>query len=677
MKKVTQRRSGWQKVRRFVFVVLLVCLSPLLVWWIYNQFDEAPSADALRLSGSPVVIVADADNAWLAFAGIDAPAGEEPVALARRRVESALRTAAVPAWEVATFDEVLFKKAVGAVGFDAQIDSTSEFCPERDTACLDWVLAHAGSLDRLRDANALRLQRYVSLIDLPGWQALYPATMEAPIADFSIFRLATQVIALDLARAAEQADDDARERALEQLARSDAFWRRVLGQPTDLISLMVASAALETSQRLAAELLDPWRRPLTPPMQVSIDSILEPMAKAVDWRGAISHEYRIFEHVIHSADPGTWGLLRQCVTGTTINGCLQTLALTSAHAPQATMNLHARNQSALLAWLEADARQIEARRAELGEVLQPTFPDFENTRTLLRQLSYNYVGRILASLAIPAMDFGLRVHDREALRRMIVLKRAALRDGIADQSMPEFLAAQPEALRDPYTGLPFAWDSLFHEMSFEPRATKHWQRPRVGVAYSVARKDVNACHAPFAMQVTERNGEGDQGTVHYISCGVGAQAHSTSDDDDPALFDALGRQRFVLTWRDGDEIGVRVMLAEDRALHGFEARLSADATGQKEMQALGHDSPAGFTIQLAATSERMVSLSVRNLVAADVAREIAAVKGIKLRGVTQLSKARITLNGDWKVMDALTVIADLNDVGLRETRTGEVAFVQP
>jgi len=675
MKKANQKRTGWQKLRRFVVVVLVVCLSPLLVWWIFNLFDEEPSAEALRLSAQPAARVADVDNAWLAFAGIDAAADKDLIALGRRRVDAAALTAAAPAWELAITDEALFEQAVPAVRFDAQTDSTKAFCPERDTSCLDWVLTHAATLVRLREANALRLQRSASVLDLPGWQTLYPATLEAPIADFSILRLATHLIALDLARGAEQSDDGLRARALQKLARSDAFWRRVLAQPTDLISLMVASAHLEASQRLVGELFDATRRPVTPAMQPAINAILQPLAAAVDWSGALSHEYRLFEHVIHHADPGAWGTLRQCIAGTTSNGCLETLAMNSALAPQATMNLHARNQVAYLAWLGADPRHVEARRSELGEVLQKSFPDFGDTQTLLRQLSYNFAGRILASIAIPAMDYGLRVHDREALRRMIVLKRAAMSQGIADQAMPAFLAAQPDALRDPYTGEAFAWDALFHEMTFEPRASKHWKRARAGIAYSMPPMDVDACPAPFALQVTEHHGDVAGATVSYLSCGVGAQGFWVQGEHDPAVFDALQRQQSALMWQDGDEVGARVLLRDDLTLYAYEARLPADATGAIEMQALAHAKSASLTLQLSPTSESMVSLKVRNRVAAEVAREIAKAKGIEVRGVNRLGEARITLNGDWPVNDAMTVIADLNDLRLSETAPGQLTFL--
>ena len=78
-------RTFWQHLRRVLLVLLLLALSPFLVWWIVNRIDESPSPEAQRFAAPPSRSVADVDNAWLYLAGLGAPESEDPRVLGRRR----------------------------------------------------------------------------------------------------------------------------------------------------------------------------------------------------------------------------------------------------------------------------------------------------------------------------------------------------------------------------------------------------------------------------------------------------------------------------------------------------------------------------------------------------------------------------------------------------------------
>ena len=56
-------RTFWQHLRRVLLVLLLLALSPFLVWWIVNRIDESPSPEAQRFAAPPSRTVADVDNA--------------------------------------------------------------------------------------------------------------------------------------------------------------------------------------------------------------------------------------------------------------------------------------------------------------------------------------------------------------------------------------------------------------------------------------------------------------------------------------------------------------------------------------------------------------------------------------------------------------------------------------
>jgi hypothetical protein len=98
-------------------------------------------------------------------------------------------------------------------------------------------------------------------------------------------------------------------------------------------------------------------------------------------------------------------------------------------------------------------------------------------------MSYNYTGRILAAISIPAFDWSKREHDREALRRMIVLKRMALEPGVPAESLASVISLQDSTLGNPLTGNPFDWDATSRVLYFEPSAKQDWKRERVEIAY--------------------------------------------------------------------------------------------------------------------------------------------------------------------------------------------------
>ncbi len=73
-------------------------------------------------------------------------------------------------------------------------------------------------------------------------------------------------------------------------------------------------------------------------------------------------------------------------------------------------------------------------------------------------LGYNAAGRRLAFEGLsPLPTWRKRQNDSETLRRMLLIKIAALRAHVSAREMPEFLAAQPDALRHPYPGKSIVW----------------------------------------------------------------------------------------------------------------------------------------------------------------------------------------------------------------------------
>lgn len=611
LKRKAKPASPWRRARRAFYVVLLILLLPVLVWWAANRIDESPSPAAVRLSAPAPRVVADVDNGWLYLIGIGAAPGDDPVAYGRRRVDALeARLAKSPAPPPDATEKALFEDAVPAVSPDAQVDGTGEFCPVTLADCLDWAGRHQPMLQRLRTANALRLQRYERMLQLRDWQGLYPASLDTPFPDPSVATLHRNLLAGDIAIALASNDIGAQVEATRKLADAVGFWRLVSLHPPDLFSVMVASAQVEAAHRFAGDLLDHVPNPVNLDLDAQIDRVLRPLASPVDWQRALVFEYGTFVRGLSNEMPGTWNALRRCFAGTAKEGCLRSLATDAAFAPQATFNLHAQNMEAMQHWLEADAHEVETARAAYGAVVESGFVQFDDTGLLLRQMGYNFTGRILASIAVPASDWGLRIHDREALRRMVVIKRNALRARVQPSAMQEFLDGQPEALRNPYSGKPFAWDGLFREMHFEPKATKHWRRPVVGVSYLATKAAwvTASCDRGFAFDLTEGVGDSARPTLQFVSCGSGNEPLWLDEAEivrptDPR-FGARRRYVWIDSRRDGNEAGLRLLHDDGEKLRRYETRLPmGEAEVGASLEPVGYEGGAQIAVRVRPASQ--------------------------------------------------------------------------
>lgn len=461
-KRPVRKRRGW----RILWILVALPLLPVLLWVLWNRIDEAPSAAAVRFESMQPRPVADADNAWLLLAGIDAAEGSDPVALGRRRVDFLIDAHQHPSQENATARAALFVQAVPEVEPDPKVDSSAELCAPREVDCLQWARTHRAMLERLQAANGLRLARFEAAMRRPDWQARYPPTMDTPGVAYPA-GLHTQLLALAVAAGGANGTI-----ALERLASSTEFWLRVRGRPQDLITVLVSGRMLARHYWLVNAWLDEANVAAIKSNQATVERLLAAPAGPIDWERPVAYEYQVLSHTLRQAAPGLLGTARQCVTGTTLEntGCAKALAMNAAFAPNATMNLAAVHFQQMQLVLSATPAQLAQVSAEDGAVMEATFVQFDDINVLLSQLAFNYTGRILAQIAVPAYDWGRREHDLEALRRMVLIKFRLRAEGIRAREIPGFLARLPIDLHNPITAMPFNWDAKTQQLSFEPMA---------------------------------------------------------------------------------------------------------------------------------------------------------------------------------------------------------------
>lgn len=677
---------------RIVFWLLFALCVPVLLWWVFNRIDEAPSAAALRYGAPSPVRVSDADNAWLHLVGNGAAEAIDPVVQGRRQVDvSSARLSRSPVPPADAAELALFEPALALVLPDPQRDGTAQLCPSRQRDCLDWAGQHEAMLQRLRTANAVRLQRFRELLRLPGWQALYVPSSDLPLPRYWIATLHLNLLALEV-RDALAAPSDHTTSALAPLAEWVEFWQALRSQPQDAVSMLVAARYIEDAQRIASSWMDRHAGDPSDADRASLERILQVPAAPLDWSEAMRHEFKVFDAMLRDAVPSPWAALGQCMTGSSSDGCLSGLASSSAYAHQATLNLHAFHRSQIQRLLEADPAQIDAVVRSTGAAMQTTFPALDDHWLLLRQLAYNYTGRVLAVLALPEFDWHLRGHDQEALRRMLTIKRHALQSGIdtsgkSPSAMGRFLEQQPADLRNPYDGTAFDWDPLFREVRFQPRAHRHWQRTHLGFAIGAAPPaGLDPCQQLVLLRlaVVDPGTEPEQGhageVVRLSSCGLGNEPRwhgheRIADPEDPVFQTFRKYQALDVRLHDG-QIGVRVAVVHAGELLSFEAVMQvADGEQQLTLAPLGSDAAARLRVQLSTGSfdehdpgfdlvGDPVAINTDDAEPAALAARIAATKSLQLQGVERLTRQRISLHGDFSVEQALTALAQASDLQL-------------
>ena len=474
--------SPLRRVLRFalksLLVLFTVVLVPLLCLWIYNRFDEAPTESAQHWFAPVPHTVPDAENAWLYMLGFHAAENDDPIALGRRRLDAyearVTQRGNLPpsAEEQALKPDPLAFQETNAQG------KKVDFCDPDEHDCLVWAGLAADQLTELERANILLLRRYETLLGMGRIDDLSTPWSDEPLPDVSTEAVLYRALILrDLTNPATRTD------AMQRLARVVTFWRRMEEPAPSLIMKMIAERTHERYLRILDAMINGSDEKGRNAMRDVIDLVLhEPTAAQREWEPVLHREALQFGATLdQTIFAGPIDTLRYCKSD-----CLKEWLIAQFFAPQATRNLYARLWDAVLEVHDGDPRTVSEASARVSQIWESAMPLTSSAKETMRRMAYNATGKILALIALPAYADYLDIeHDTEALRRMLLLKVAALKAHISVQKMPEFLAQQKDALYDPYTGNAFAWDSTSSEIRFVPRSKK-WKKDSFAVIYSPA-----------------------------------------------------------------------------------------------------------------------------------------------------------------------------------------------
>lgn len=444
------QRPRRRMLRVLARIVLVLCLPPL-AWLVWNRIDEAPNADALRWGNPPEREVPDADNAWLYLLGIGAAENDDPIAYGRRRVDAYVARARRDPQAKADPLEDDRNAAMPYVGSVEGIDGIAQLCPPHGPDCIGWAAAHRAALGRLADANRLRLQRLDTAIALPQWQ-------EAPLLSSDFPTPSMQLVVLKINLLALDANDSRRIPAVaEEIARHAALWRRASEDAEWLLSKAFGGAFMERYQRLLVELYEHAKPAQREALQPAIDSVFAaPTAAATNLDVVGYDSFQMTAVALRGEIPSLWQSLRNCMHGTPKNGsCSNDLVSSTTYLPQATDNIVARIVTASADFLAASPADEPAAAERLAQRVGREDPSRGDAPLALK--IYNAAGRRLALQSVLEPVYRKRLNDQETVRRMLLIKLAALHSHVPAANMPEFLAAQQNALRHPYPGKSIVW----------------------------------------------------------------------------------------------------------------------------------------------------------------------------------------------------------------------------
>ena len=236
-----------RKARHVVWTFLAYAFgAPVLLYGLLlgiNALDENPSDDFTALT-VPLATSTDPSNGYLAYVGMMAPAGQDPLHYGAQWISNFSE-----ATDATAIARTQVELGIGILKFEGD---RAQLCNPTKAACMLLSATNAIGWQQLAADNALLLQRQRQMVASASFEEAYsPPSMESPLPTPDLNRsklLELDLIAVDAAqgRLAE---------ALTALAQRLAFDRRALQGSRSLLMGMVATSWLEQDYALLTEIV--------------------------------------------------------------------------------------------------------------------------------------------------------------------------------------------------------------------------------------------------------------------------------------------------------------------------------------------------------------------------------------------------------------------------------------
>lgn len=440
------------RLKKILKWTLFLVASPIVLVYAINLFDVPLNPEIATYRPAMSEQVTDADNGYYYMVGMQAEPGRNPQQAGKQYVDAL--NAAKEAGKHA--NGVLAGKLESQALGKGKIEYKGKdhfFCRYKSEPCLPFFRKNRKAIRRMLRDNHVLVQRMEHLETYPHFTETMVASFEMPLAYTPLHN------DLLLAKAALTADSGHVTQALNELQRSNRFWRMVLAESTTLIGKNWAQAIIYRDIRLATEIMA--RYPLSAKQFATVQSMLRPLEqKELSMSNAIKNEFQnsdsILRYVIRSAREKNEGFFDS--ERYLVNSLLEPL-----WQPNDMRN---------------DSLKFYRRYEQIGRLTAPELSDYIKNKATAEigdryayhwNYVYNPLGKFIASAAGPdyfLLGYIVRPHNLDARIRLIAVRFNILKNRIPRRRIPSYLEKIDASLKNPYTGETPHWDSKTSTLYF-------------------------------------------------------------------------------------------------------------------------------------------------------------------------------------------------------------------
>jgi hypothetical protein len=422
---------------------LVLALAAVVLFINRNDAAPSPAASAFTALLLQRPVVAAQDNSYLYLMGMDSARGQDPQAAGERKVAELEAAASAQALATMGANDTAYRALRSA-----DVEALSIACGKDSGACGLALEKDPQAVTAWRTSEQWLHARYQALLGRGQWRA--SAVSYEPDAPFPPVSLAADGQSLHFLAAWQDAgrgDAAAVRAALDADLR---FWRAVFAQSDSVLTKMVAATALRRHFALGNMVL----RRLPADQQAA--------ALPAQWRQPISIAEKSLRLAIAGELKALDIILRTRVDGTGNSAIDQRWlqALRPVFKVQASMNHIAEGQLAFADALDVDYKDLP--QALEREHQRRASPAQKPTGFSL----YNVMGNVMTQGGIADLTpYAARAADLEGIRRIHLLAVELRGEATANGEIVERVAGT--ALKDPYSGQPFAWNAAQEALVFQ------------------------------------------------------------------------------------------------------------------------------------------------------------------------------------------------------------------
>ena len=352
----------------------------------------------------------------------------------------------------------------------ATVDLSDLRCTVDVTDCYAHYIAHSARIQAVLQAHATFLGRYRDLSQALTLEELLPPPIRADMAPYEDLVAASEMFTMQSARWLAGAQ---REQGWDGLKQNASLHHRLMAGAQTGLTVLAIEVSHMRLLRLIGDAL-PRLKNLT---EQELDKLQQLTASPLTRTSPLRGE--IMRVVWDQARLNRIALSREAGPG--LSDRVSLYALKATLLPNATLNKAYEVAQGLDELATVPAAQWDQRLQEMQAAAQAPRP------TILPCPIRNCAG----NGRLPQIDpeyatlDAQTAHHLEGYRRLVQLQIAALRERVTPQHMPDWLAAQAPALRNPYTLQPMGWDAATQSLVFEGRQAQI-QNPKPRNVYRVS-----------------------------------------------------------------------------------------------------------------------------------------------------------------------------------------------